>query len=693
MSFLAPLYLLSLAALGLPVWLHLRSRRPTGRRTFSTLRFLNEDIPPVKRSRWPEQWLLLALRMAIIACIVMAFARPWMTLWDSAAANSNGTAWCVVVDTSASMRREGISESVTQAVEELIARLGPDDQLCVLAFDQTVREVLTDEQWQRTPWEARAALLRRCVAEAEPGWKSTQLGDALQVACERLLQSDRRQSIASRRMLLISDLQEGSQLQSLQSFQWPKSVQLEISPAHPAVPGNANLQIVEAAEEASGVRRLYARIHNSPDADQQEFQLVADGIEPTTVPLQLTVAPGETRLIPLPVDWDPAAELSVNLVGDQAAFDNQFSRAAQRVHPATVLYLGAAGADRESPEYFLRRAFAGNDQFQTTVLMHTAEAPAIHASHGEIALVVVGPEAQRDPRTPDVIAAVGATTVLIPVSHLADAEVVGRVAGLTDLQLQERTSDAFVSVDQVDLKHELLQPFAMHRFADFSSFRARRYRSLSFGSAASDVAVIARFESGDPALVACTTNQQTTYLLATSWTRSDSQIALSKKFAPLLNSMLKQQWTRIHAGRHLPQQITMTAASLAGLAVQPAKAESEIQLVSELRSEPQPSGRLTPGLLDVTAPDNGLEELRIGVNVDEAEGRTAPLSLEAFDELDISIDQPGNSPATAGADTVVEEQSRLELWRWWFMAALALIVCESLLARFRSRSALQRGDS
>ena len=83
MHFLNPLFLLGLAASSVPLLIHLLTRRRPRRTEFSSIEFLREArVVEMRRFRLRE-WLLLLLRMAAVACLALALARP---VWRGAAA-------------------------------------------------------------------------------------------------------------------------------------------------------------------------------------------------------------------------------------------------------------------------------------------------------------------------------------------------------------------------------------------------------------------------------------------------------------------------------------------------------------------------------------------------------------------------------------------------------------------------------
>ncbi len=76
MTFLTPSVLWGLFAAFIPVLIHLFSLRNTREVEFSTLRFIKELEHETIRKLKLRQWLLVLLRVLIIICLVMMFARP-----------------------------------------------------------------------------------------------------------------------------------------------------------------------------------------------------------------------------------------------------------------------------------------------------------------------------------------------------------------------------------------------------------------------------------------------------------------------------------------------------------------------------------------------------------------------------------------------------------------------------------------
>ena len=101
MGFLAPWFLAGLAALGVPVFVHLLRRHVTIPRPVSSLMFFERGTQSSTRHRRLRYLLLFALRLALLLLLVLAFANPFVR---RSAAEANGRLLLIVLDNSFSMR-------------------------------------------------------------------------------------------------------------------------------------------------------------------------------------------------------------------------------------------------------------------------------------------------------------------------------------------------------------------------------------------------------------------------------------------------------------------------------------------------------------------------------------------------------------------------------------------------------------
>jgi len=120
MGFLAPWFLGGLAALGVPVFVHLLRRHISIPQPVSSLMFFERGTQSSTRHRRLRYLLLFALRSALVLLVGLAFANPFVR---RAAADTNGRTLLIVLDNSFSMRAgTRFAEAKQQALAQLAAK-------------------------------------------------------------------------------------------------------------------------------------------------------------------------------------------------------------------------------------------------------------------------------------------------------------------------------------------------------------------------------------------------------------------------------------------------------------------------------------------------------------------------------------------------------------------------------------------
>lgn len=102
---LAPV-LLALPLAAMPVLLHLLFRRKSPVVLFSTLRFIRTSLQHTAARRRIQRWLLLAIRVLLLALLIWAVAQPVQRLSANWSQDQRSLALAIVVDTSYSMLYE-----------------------------------------------------------------------------------------------------------------------------------------------------------------------------------------------------------------------------------------------------------------------------------------------------------------------------------------------------------------------------------------------------------------------------------------------------------------------------------------------------------------------------------------------------------------------------------------------------------
>ena len=150
LAFLSPWFLLGALAVALPVLLHLRKQDIAPAHPFAAIRFLRRAPVEARRPRQLRDLLLLALRVAALALLAAAFARPYVRGEDAV-----GGITIVAVDTSFSMGAPGRMAKAKDAALRAIAAAPAGDWLALIRVDDRA-VVLAEPSLDRGA--ARAAL-------------------------------------------------------------------------------------------------------------------------------------------------------------------------------------------------------------------------------------------------------------------------------------------------------------------------------------------------------------------------------------------------------------------------------------------------------------------------------------------------------------------------------------------------------
>jgi hypothetical protein len=135
-TFLNPWLLLGLLGTSVPLVIHLLSRRTARRQEFSTLEFLRDLERRSMRRLRVRQLLLLVLRMALVAMVALAMARPTLTGWASGSGHGSTSA-VVLLDSSFSMRGDtptgNLFEEARERAGEIVATFQDGDEVILAA--------------------------------------------------------------------------------------------------------------------------------------------------------------------------------------------------------------------------------------------------------------------------------------------------------------------------------------------------------------------------------------------------------------------------------------------------------------------------------------------------------------------------------------------------------------------------------
>ncbi len=158
MGFLSPWFLAGLAALGVPIYVHLLRRHITPPRPFSSLMFFERGTQSSTRHRRLRYLLLFALRAVLLLLLVIAFANPFVR---RASAGAQGKLLLIVVDNSFSMRAGSRFPDAKQGALQILASRPPSQRAQIMVLGERLA-VLTQPSQD-------AGTLRSAVESIQPG--------------------------------------------------------------------------------------------------------------------------------------------------------------------------------------------------------------------------------------------------------------------------------------------------------------------------------------------------------------------------------------------------------------------------------------------------------------------------------------------------------------------------------------------
>ncbi len=198
MAFLNPFFLFGLLAAGIPLLIHLWNRRRVVTIDFSSLMFLAAAHRENARRFQLRQLLILLLRMAIVALIAFALARPFLTLGLPVASVRAKTDVVIVLDNSYSMGYQEVDgvrfEKAKTLATDILDTLRHGDSATLILMSDTPQPVFQ----QLTP-DLESVIA--AINTAEISYRTTNVQPSLELAHEILTESEQ----LNKELYLISD--------------------------------------------------------------------------------------------------------------------------------------------------------------------------------------------------------------------------------------------------------------------------------------------------------------------------------------------------------------------------------------------------------------------------------------------------------------------------------------------------------
>ena len=728
MSFLNPIMLAGLAAIGIPIVIHLLNRRKFQKVVWAAMRFLQASIEKNQRRLQIEDMILLAVRCLLVALIALALARP---TWRDAVSGLFGggrTTGVILLDNSLSMgMSDGTSsrfDKAKKAAEQALDGLPTGSSMAVWLVSDTVRDVIPEPTFDLN-------LARKAIREATLTDRATDLGGAVGRAIEVL----KTRVGARREIYLFTDGQ-------LVGWHGLADIRSRLEKDRDEV--QAHLVFVnERATRNLAVRDLRLSSGLAP-VDQPlrfEVQIQNHGLDPVrdvrvtlhvdkdpvsdefTLPV---LAAGETKGVALVAKLRTPGVHAVQaqVSEDRLPADNQRTLAVRAVQQLKVLLVDGDIGDisRTSETFFLRHALnpvspdlipgyfirlqimQGNDfasaaleDFDAVILANLARFPermlpalTSYVRRGGGLLVFPGDRID----TTFYNEQLGERASLLP-------SLFGQTRG------KASQTDQFFSFQTKDFVHPIVTLWNDAAAGTLSSARVFQHhllppvRSTNNPAAAGDPLdaglpqTVLSFADGLPAITARSFGLGRVIQFATTADTAWNDLPVRPAFVPLLHRCLGSAISRQDEGLNLRVGSTFTRTvndELLGKDVSftgPRKAEA----TRELRRVEMTGGSPTlqydrtdvSGLYQVQVTDPSYETA-FATQVDNDESSLEELTIEQYQSLRLASEVYTWSPGFSLRQTVERQRSGVEFWPAVITAALALALCECFLGQWFSRS-------
>jgi hypothetical protein len=679
MSFANPAFLWALSALAIPVLIHLFQLRRFKRIDFPNVHLLAEVTQQTRARRKVQHWLVLLARLLALACLVLAFARPY---FQSSSSVSGEQAISLYVDDSHSMDAQGSEgralDAARGAARSIITQGTPSTRYQVLTGRFQGREQLLVDRDEALESASRVGT----------GPSTRPLSQVMARQREALNSS----TAAVKRAYIITDLQRS--ITDVASWTSDSTVEHILVP----VPTQSSVNLsIDSAWFQSPVRRvgqresLTVRISN-----RGEQELV-------NVPLRLTVNGEQRAMTTFSIAGGTTIDSTLHFIsastGDQwgvvelddapVRFDDRLYIAYRVQEAIRVLLIGGADATSDAD---IERVFTTEGATaDSTHRFRKMDLRAVDRSllSGQDLIVLNALPEVSSGLVQDLTDALkgGASVVVFPPSN-GNAMGYREILGRAGISATVDPDTALRKVERIDLEKPFYRDIFsnMPRNVDLPQSRERWDLRVAPGTD-----VLLRMQDGRPFLVSRPVERGTLFASASPLAERSGNFTRHGLFAATVLRMAE-------LSRPSPPlyHYTNSAALLPLYGLDPPadrvphlRGPGGTDIIPELR---RVNGSAYLALHDEDLPDgpyavtyDGDTVLAMALDLDRRESDLRTMPVE---ELTAAIEQQGLAGfrvMEAGDDLslrLAELDQDRKLWKWFVALALLFLLAEVLLIRF-----------
>ncbi|MGH9719696.1 MAG: BatA domain-containing protein [Bryobacteraceae bacterium] len=660
MGFFAPWFLAGALAVGLPIWLHLLRQHKSTPLPFSSLMFFERRTQSSIKHRRLKYLLLLALRIALLILLALAFANPFIQS-SSSSVSGESKLLVLAIDNSFSMSQGGRLDRAKQEASQAVGALRPSDRGQALSFASGVSVI-----GGATPDSgADVASLRASIQTIRP---SAARGSFAELA--RALRSIAASAKIPVEAHVFSDMQKSSWPTNFADTRIGDGVKLVL---HPVVnrrepnytietvnaprrvydPKKVRIQATVAAFGAGQASKKVALVLNGKELASKQVEVAAGGrasVEFLTLDAPYGMSKGEIRLEP----------------ADSFAADDRMYFPVERSDPRRILFVHDARNTKD--QLYFRTALEASVDAAFALDVVAPEQVGSRQLN-TYALVVLSDVGSLPPSLEDSLRAYvrGGGSLWLALGRLAAArgkvpvseEVVG------EPRYFAREAERFRTASDLDPAHPSIRRANQWEGVKF-------YQSVPVQPGKSKV--LAKLTDGSPLLLEKQVGEGRVLIFASTFDNISNDFPLHKSFVPFIAETarylggLEEAGPPPVVGSHYELRATRGQAA----AVEVLDPTGKRALSLEEASRAQTLALTMDGFYDIRRP-NGRHEL-VAVNPDR---RESDLDLLPADTLGLWQNTGQGGVAVTGQSE--DGKKARSLW-WYVMFATLLLAAAEAVA-------------
>jgi hypothetical protein len=656
MGLLTPWFLAGMAAVGLPVWLHLLRKHRSTPQPFSSLMFFERRTQSSLKHRRLRYLVLFALRTLVILLLALAFARPYINQ-HVLPTSRTGEVTVLALDNSLSMLAGERLNQAKQMAKSVVGRLHPGERAQVLAFGSRVESMgeVTDDH----------TALNAAIDAIRPSDARTSFAELA-----RSLRAIAQSLHLPLHVQLYSDMQQSGMPANFNDLRLNADVRLEPHALAAKETPNFTVENVVAPRRvySSGKQRVLVTVAGfGTPSSVRHVSLSLNGRVLETKPVQVPEGGRATvEFLSLDVPYGRNQGTVKIDSADALEPDDVFYFSVERADPRHALFVHEADDTRALLYFKAALEASGQTAFAIDAAVPEQTANVSPSKYAFVALSDVGalPPAFEDQLRAYVR---NGGSVLVALGHNSLSRPRVPVAGdaIDGTRYVGREGDLFQTAGYLDPSHPTIQQD--NRWGDVRFYRAIRVEP---GSAR----VVARLGDETPLLIDQSDGQGHILIFASTFDNIDNDFPVHASFVPFVSQ------TARYLGRLDSEPASVTVGAFEelrdprekGTAVDVLDPKGERVLTLAEAAKAQNIQFTQSGFYDIRRP-NGRNEL-VAVNTDRHESDLTPTPPET-----LSLWQnTANGTSEAGGAAATRDKP-FSLWWYVMLAVLALVLAESLL--------------